>query len=313
MGDQMSHYTLWRAISAEHAAFAFAGGAAALGSLAELDLDDQKPVIRLEQSGGRTYFWELVDRQDAYYMPAYGKPAATLFDSTGACSEYHYFQVVAHTTDPKVFWASAPDSGYSVDNLAPCTPQGFAGEQSFVPEGLSLAWAPNREADLAGYRIYRGLAEDFTPDKDNLVAAVSDTLVFDADWHWSAGYFYKLSALDVNGNESGWALLRPEEITGADGPGTPRATYLAQNYPNPFNPATTIAFALAGPGRVSLRVYDATGRLVRVLLDESRSAGRYEEAWDGCDAAGRGVASGVYFYRLEAEAYTQTRKMVLLR
>ena len=311
--DQMSHYTLWRAISPERAALAFEGGAEALGSLAELRVDAQQPVIRLERSAGRAFFWEQVARQEALDRPAHGKTVATLFDSSAVCNDYHYFQVVAHTLDPWVFWASRPDSGYSVDNLAPLLPQGFAGEQSFAPAGLVLSWAPNGEADLDGYRIYRGVREDFVPAEDNLLAAVRDTLCFDELWSLGAGYYYRLSALDVNGNESGWALLRPEDIAGRDGPGTPRVSYLAQNYPNPFNPATRIAFELAGPGRVSLRIYDASGRRVRVMTDGERSAGRHEEVWDGCDGSGRAVASGVYFYRLEAGALAWTRKMVLLR
>ena len=257
--------------------------------------------------------WELVGSFAACQQEEYIYRASTLADSTAAGIPYAVYFVSVHTTTPAVWYVSLPDSGYSVDNLPPGTPQGFAGEQSFEPAGLSLAWDGNAERDLSHYAVYRGLSEDFVPSLENRIAAPLGPEFFDAGWRWDGGYFYKLSALDRNGNESGWALLRPEEITGVEDPGTPRASYLAQNYPNPFNPATTIAFALAGPGRVSLRVYDATGRLVRVLVDQSRAAGRYEEAWDGADSAGRAVASGVYFYRLETGECAETRKMVLLR
>jgi flagellar hook assembly protein FlgD len=64
---------------------------------------------------------------------------------------------------------------------------------------------------------------------------------------------------------------------------------------------------------VSLRIYDAAGRLVRVLIAGTKPAGNYSEAWDGLDASGRASASGIYFYRLDAGAFAQTRKMVLLR
>ncbi len=313
MTGDMSYYSIWRAISPTQAALALDSGVSPLASLSELDTAADKPVVRVEQIGALTYFWELVETVDALYMEAYGKPVATLFDSTAACGEYHYFQVVAHTSDPFVFWKSAPDSGYSVDNLAPTLPLGLAAEQSYVPDGLELSWDGNTEADLAGYRVYRGIAEDFIPDEGNLIASPEDTICFDAGWSWSVGYYYKVSAVDIHGNESGFAILAPEQITGGETPPPPEASYLAQNYPNPFNPMTRVEFGLGTPARVSLRIYDPAGRLVRALVEEHRTAGRYTEIWDGCDASGRAVASGVYFYRLETGAYSETKKMVLAR
>lgn len=90
--------------------------------------------------------------------------------------------------------------------------------------------------------------------------------------------------------------------------------FLAQNVPNPFNPSTTIAYSLSGAGSVRLRIYDVAGRQVRTLLDEQRSpAGQAEVVWDGRNDRGAAVASGVYFYRLEAGSFVSTRKMVLLK
>ena len=92
------------------------------------------------------------------------------------------------------------------------------------------------------------------------------------------------------------------------------ANRLEQNYPNPFNPATTIAFSLKQRARVRIDVFDVTGALVRTLLDDSRDAGAYSDIrWDGHDRNGRAVASGVYFYKLVAGGFEQTRKMVLLK
>ena len=313
MDSEMSHYSIWRAIDPTQAAMALDAGATVLESLPDFEVTSGKPVIRIERVGAVTYFWELVETIDALYMEAYGKPVATLFDSTAVCSDYHYFQVVAHTTDPKVFWKADPDSGYSVDNLAPYPPVSLAGEQSVVPEGLSLTWNCNTEADLDDYRIYRGLTEEFVPGPGNLIASSCDTTYFDGGWRWHSGYYYKVSAVDVHGNESDYALLTAEGITGSDTPTTPAATYLAQNVPNPFNPLTRIAFGLERPASATLRIYDATGRLVAAIFDGDRPAGNYVETWDGRNMQGQGVASGVYFYRLEAGSFTQTRKMILLR
>ncbi|MCK4546197.1 MAG: right-handed parallel beta-helix repeat-containing protein [Candidatus Eisenbacteria sp.] len=97
----------------------------------------------------------------------------------------------------------------------------------------------------------------------------------------------------------------------------PAAFALEQNIPNPFNPSTTIQFAIPktvhGPVPASLKVFDAKGRLIRVLLDEPRPAGVHSVFWDGRNEHGAMVASGVYFYRLTAGAFSGQRKMVLLK
>lgn len=81
----------------------------------------------------------------------------------------------------------------------------------------------------------------------------------------------------------------------------PHSFRLRQNHPNPFNPQTTISFDLPRVMRVSLRVYDISGRLVAVLLDDvSAPAGRNELVWQGRDFAGQAVSSGSYIYRLQA-------------
>ncbi len=88
---------------------------------------------------------------------------------------------------------------------------------------------------------------------------------------------------------------------------------LQQNHPNPFNPSTTIAYGVAEAGRVRLAIYDVSGRLVRTLVNTRLPAGRYTETWDGRDATGHRVASGIYFYRLQAAQQARTRKAVLLK
>ena len=91
------------------------------------------------------------------------------------------------------------------------------------------------------------------------------------------------------------------------------ATRLEPNYPNPFNPSTTIPFTLARDARVTLRIYDVNGRAVTTLVDGERAAGPHEAHWDGRDAHGLRVSSGVYLARVEADGTTDTRKLVLLK
>jgi hypothetical protein len=316
MDAAMSHYSIWRSIDAGQAALAVEKGASEIGSLAEFDASAPlggDPVIRVEEMGALTIYWQLAGTHDALYMEGYGSPVATLFDSSAACSDPHYFQVVAHTTNPQVFWKSDAASGWSVDNLAPCPPVGFAGERNVSPFGLELSWEPNAESDLSFYALYRGLSAGFVPGVGNLLGQLDETGYFDGEWNWGAGYFYKLSAIDINGNESPFALFSPDNLTGDETPTAPAASFLAQNFPNPFNPATRIAFGLAAPANVSLRIYDAAGRLVRTLVEDARTAGNYSELWDGRDSRGAAVSSGIYFYRFTAGTFSETRKMALLR
>jgi hypothetical protein len=90
---------------------------------------------------------------------------------------------------------------------------------------------------------------------------------------------------------------------------------LENAYPNPFNPTTTIRYSIASAGHVSLKIYNAAGQLVRTLVDEEQAprAEGFSIPWDGASDSGHSVASGVYFYRLTANNFSQTRKTVLLK
>ncbi len=90
-------------------------------------------------------------------------------------------------------------------------------------------------------------------------------------------------------------------------------TDLAQNHPNPFNPRTEISFSLEKAGPVSLKVFDARGRLMARLVDGDLPAGPQRVAWDGARDDGRPVASGVYFYQLEADNQVFSKRMLLLK
>jgi len=93
----------------------------------------------------------------------------------------------------------------------------------------------------------------------------------------------------------------------------PDAYQLEQNYPNPFNPSTTIRYSLPARSTVELAVFAVDGSLVRVLDSGVKEMGPHEAMWDGRDASGSAVASGVYFYRLNAGSFSETRKMVLMK
>ncbi len=88
---------------------------------------------------------------------------------------------------------------------------------------------------------------------------------------------------------------------------------LAQNYPNPFNPSTTIKFDLPKKTDVTLTVYNVLGQKVSTLFDGEKTAGKYEADWDGTSQTGVKVSSGMYFYKLVADGFVSTKKMLLVK
>ena len=88
---------------------------------------------------------------------------------------------------------------------------------------------------------------------------------------------------------------------------------LSQNFPNPFNPATTFRFSLPEAQTVSLTVYSLDGRLVTTLVNEPMPAGQHEATWMGWGSSGRRVAAGTYLYRLQADTFSETKRMLLLK
>ena len=104
------------------------------------------------------------------------------------------------------------------------------------------------------------------------------------------------------------AKLRDAEVRGI-----PQAYALDANYPNPFNPSTTIGYQLPMAAQVRLEIYDLMGQRVKTLVQDVEPAGYHRMMWDSLDDAGRPVAAGVYFYRLQAGEFTQARKLLLLK
>jgi hypothetical protein len=109
------------------------------------------------------------------------------------------------------------------------------------------------------------------------------------------------------------ARVEISSLTSKSGSILPTGFYLGQNYPNPFNPTTTISFSLPAGGYATLDVYNILGRKVITLFDGMAQAGENQVVWEGIDADGNPVASGIYFYKLKTSAFEQTRKMVLMK
>ncbi|UCH84374.1 MAG: Ig-like domain-containing protein, partial [Candidatus Latescibacterota bacterium] len=173
--------------------------------------------------------------------------------------------------------------------------------------GIELTWAVTADEDIRGFKIYRrdegGNAGNLR-DVSGLIAR-DESIYVDRDTQAGREYEYVLGVVLTNGEE---ALSRPVSAT-------TKALKLAlfQNYPNPFNPKTTIAFTLPVKQHVTLTIYNVAGQRVATLVDEVMTEGRKTIAWEGINASGNPVGSGVYFYRLQTGEKTLTKKMVLLK
>jgi len=89
--------------------------------------------------------------------------------------------------------------------------------------------------------------------------------------------------------------------------------HLAQNYPNPFNPSTKIEFSIPVTSHVTISVFNVLGQETARLVDEIKPAGNYAVIWNGVDNYGQKVSSGIYIYRINAENYTESKKMALVQ
>lgn len=143
------------------------------------------------------------------------------------------------------------------------------------------------------------VGQGFVLDDDLMV--VEDEGGVHNEWYWAQRFPVALQ------------YLFPPPATGAPEGTVPIASILHPNVPNPFNRRTTLAFELPAPAQVQLTIHDVVGRLVRELPVERLPAGSHRAVWDGRDDRGVLVASGIYFYRIQAGELVEQRKMALLR
>jgi hypothetical protein len=303
----VDHYWIFRQAPAGLATAMIGRGASLMSAAADTPLPGQPAFLRVGDGINASY-WEFLGTQSAlHFIQGYSYLAATTCDSVAGFNPRTQFMVMALDAANTKSWASPPDSGYSTDDLAPATPAPFAGE--YTSAVTHLHWGRNSEADLAGYRLYRGTSPGFVPGAGNRIASPPDTGYADAA---GAPYFYKLSAVDSHGNESGFALLQPSGTTDVAGGGA-EALAFAAPWPNPARDVATLRFTLEREARVRLAVYDAGGREVRVLADGTRGAGAHVVIWDLAGERGEPVPSGLYFVRLGTPGQAMVRRVAVMR
>ena len=201
-----------------------------------------------------------------------------------------------------------------VDPDPPESPGGLSG--IVVEGGVSLEWVPCVEEDLRGYYVYR--LETARPDGgqhpfdiDRAVRLndlpLSNASYFDDDIDADTTYEYAVSAVDLVGNES--APSSPVTVRCSSGFAEFRLSIL----PNPSFGSATLAYAAAPGALIHVRIYTATGRLVREISCTAAASGEGSLAWDGRDLVNRPVGSGIYLCELSAGGESVRRKFTVLR
>jgi len=172
-------------------------------------------------------------------------------------------------------------------------------------EGVQLTWRTASEQNNAGFEVQRRSEKasewqvlGFVRGAGTTAEAQSYTFL---DKSASGKVQYRLKQVDFDGT---FEMLPTVEVDA----GMPRTFELGQNYPNPFNPSTVMSYQLPVASNVSLKVYDVLGREVATLVNGRQEAGRYSVSFNAAS-----FASGVYFYRLQAGNFVQTKKMMLVK
>jgi hypothetical protein len=303
----ISDYWIWRQVPSALARAALARGARVLPDGASPQ-DAPRGVFRTTTLGTTTFYWELVDTQIAQGFPGYSYVAPTTCDSVTGANPRTVFMVEARGALAGQWWFSDPDSGYSVDNLAPAAPSPFTGE--YLAGATTLHWGVSGAADFATFRLYRGPDASFVPGPANLVVTKADTGYVDIV---GSPCIYKLAAVDVHGNASPCALLQPSGTAGVPRADVSHELALSAPAPNPLRGSCWMRLALPHAAPVSLAIFDQQGRHVRTLLAGALPAGEHPVAWDGRDEGGRPVASALYFVRLETGGRAISRRLVMVR
>jgi hypothetical protein len=230
-------------------------------------------------------------------------PAATTSDTVITLSGFYegqklYWRVQAENiagsgpwSEPSIFGVILPPSDLII--------QGFEGNR------VTLKWKDNSKVE-DGYVIERrqGEATFFS-----VLDSVGKNVVQYVDTTIAAGqiYTYRIQAYksSVGSEYSNEVSLN---LTGVKKEVLPKEYSLSQNYPNPFNPVTRIKYSVPKTGYLTIKVYDLMGRKVATIFDGVQQAGNYTAILDGSN-----LTSGIYFYRMEANGFTETKKLVLLK
>ena len=213
---------------------------------------------------------------------------------------------------------------YTYQDLPPRAPVNLSA--SVDSDYILIRWNKNTEADINHYNLYRDTTENFTVDSATFVSSIEDTFYLHIIPQGINNFYFKLTAVDNQGNTSDPSEELHIVLTGTKNNEqfTINSYRLFQNYPNPFNPTTRIAYRLKERGYVKLYVYDIKGELIETLINKVQDKGFYEVEFTGSPSASgesltQRLASGIYIYQILVQnehnipVFSDMKKMVYLK
>jgi len=238
-------------------------------------------------------------------------------------------------------WTIMPTTRDPVNNMLSTTTTAFSDwvigdDESSLPVELSsfsaftvdgiviLKWRTETEVNNIGFSIYRGEEKDGNYTKVAFVNGAGNTAMpndyqfTDKKAEADKTYFYYIEDIDIAGERSRSEIIKVVVPPAKPVEPIPKEFRLLQNYPNPFNPSTWLPYQLAKDVPVTIGIYNKKGRLIRTINLGKKNAGVYitkDKAayFSGRDSEGSKVASGVYFYTLQAGEFRATQKMVIMK
>ena len=237
-----------------------------------------------------------------------GTPPLETYSNTGLTCVTGDSRSIPFTPTGSFFSSRAHVGEIHYDAVVPVELVSFAASVSNLANGntVELSWATATELNNQGFFVER---KNSNSDWTNLGfvegnGTSTETKFYSfTDKKVAVGlYSYRLKQVDFDGSFRYYELGKVVEVS------TPFTYNLSQNYPNPFNPATTIAWQLKNDGLVTIKVYDQLGKEVATLVNEEKAAGSYEIEFNASS-----LASGVYYYRINAGNFVDTKKMILMK
>ncbi len=192
-----------------------------------------------------------------------------------------------------------------------------------VENDVKISWTTQSESNMLGYHLYRATENEISASVNVTVGIIeahniSSTYNYsytDAETELSTQYYYWLQSVELMGavNYYGPIPIKTGNGQNPETPGIPLVTKLKSAYPNPFNPSTSIAYDLAEQANVNIEIFNIKGQKVTSLLNETKQPGKYNITWNGKDSANKNCSGGVYFYKMKAGKYTETKKILMLK
>jgi len=211
------------------------------------------------------------------------------------------------------FWTDAfPEPPFDFNTVAPLA------DAHLQSENVDFIWSKTTDPDPLDEVYYRIVVAKDWNDSDTYIfsdlttdTTLSMTLTMNDQYFWVVEAWDSDSLMTPSNNGQVYSfVLGSVSVLGA---GIPTEFQLAQNYPNPFNPTTTIEYSLPEQADVKLIIYDIRGNTVKQWIYPNQNVGYYSVIWNGTNSSGNQVSTGIYFYRIIAGDFTQTKKMVFMK